>query len=60
MIPGEVIKSGVRSQDQLSLHLRLLHSPVIADRLPLEEAGTAHRRVEQAEVQGKLVLTPNP
>ena len=34
--------------------------PVIADRLPLEEAGTAHRRVEQAEVQGKLVLTPNP
>jgi NADPH:quinone reductase-like Zn-dependent oxidoreductase len=35
-------------------------NPVIADRLPLEEAVTAHRKLEQAEVQGKLVLTPNP
>ena len=34
--------------------------PVIADRLPLEEAVTAHRRLEQADVQGRLVLTPNP
>lgn len=34
--------------------------PVIADRLPLEEVVTAHRKLEQAEVQGKLVLTPNP
>lgn len=34
--------------------------PVIADRLPLEEVVIAHRRLEQAEVQGKLVLTPNP
>jgi len=34
--------------------------PVIADRLPLEEAGIAHRKLEQAEVQGRLVLTPNP
>jgi hypothetical protein len=33
---------------------------VIADRLALEEAVTAHRKLEQAEVQGKLVLTPNP
>jgi NADPH:quinone reductase-like Zn-dependent oxidoreductase len=33
--------------------------PVIADRLPLEEAVIAHRRLEQAQVQGKLVLTPN-
>jgi NADPH:quinone reductase-like Zn-dependent oxidoreductase len=33
--------------------------PVIADRLPLEEVVTAHRKLEQAEVQGKLVLTPN-
>jgi NADPH:quinone reductase-like Zn-dependent oxidoreductase len=33
--------------------------PVIAGRLPLEEAVTAHRRLEQAQVQGRLVLTPN-
>jgi len=34
--------------------------PVITDRLPLEKAVTAHRKLEQAQVQGKLVLTPNP
>jgi hypothetical protein len=34
--------------------------PAIAARLPLEEAVIAHRKLEQAEVQGKLVLTPNP
>jgi len=34
--------------------------PAITDRLPLEQAVTAHRRLEQAQVQGKLVLTPNP
>ena len=34
--------------------------PVIADRLPLEEAVTAHQKLEQAKVQGRLVLTPNP
>jgi NADPH:quinone reductase-like Zn-dependent oxidoreductase len=34
--------------------------PVIADRLPLEEVVIAHRRLEQAQVQGRLVLTPNP
>jgi NADPH:quinone reductase-like Zn-dependent oxidoreductase len=33
--------------------------PVIADRLPLEEATAAHQRLEQAGVQGRLVLTPN-
>ena len=33
--------------------------PVIAGRLPLDEAVTAHRRLEHAEVQGRLVLTPN-
>jgi NADPH:quinone reductase-like Zn-dependent oxidoreductase len=33
--------------------------PVIADRLPLEGAVTAHRKLEQTEVQGRLVLTPN-
>jgi NADPH:quinone reductase-like Zn-dependent oxidoreductase len=34
--------------------------PVIAKRLPLEDVVTAHQRVEHAEVQGKLVLIPNP
>jgi NADPH:quinone reductase-like Zn-dependent oxidoreductase len=34
--------------------------PAIAARLPLEEAVIAHRKLEQAKVQGKLVLTPNP
>jgi NADPH:quinone reductase-like Zn-dependent oxidoreductase len=34
--------------------------PVIAERLPLEEVVRAHRLVEQAEVQGKIVLIPNP
>jgi NADPH:quinone reductase-like Zn-dependent oxidoreductase len=33
--------------------------PVIAARLPLEEAGRAQQQVEQAAVQGKLVLIPN-
>lgn len=34
--------------------------PVIAARLPLEEVVHAHQQVEHAEVQGKLVLIPNP
>ena len=34
--------------------------PVIAGRLPLEDAVRAHQQVERAEVQGKLVLIPNP
>src|SRR5215813_14296432 len=34
--------------------------PVIADRVPLEQAATAHRKLEQAQVQGRLVLTPDP
>jgi NADPH:quinone reductase-like Zn-dependent oxidoreductase len=34
--------------------------PVIAARLPLEEVVRAHQQVEQAEVQGRLVLIPNP
>ena len=34
--------------------------PVIADRLPLEEVATAHRKLEHAGAQGRLVLTPNP
>jgi NADPH:quinone reductase-like Zn-dependent oxidoreductase len=33
--------------------------PVIAARLPLEEVVKAHQQVEQAQVQGKLVLIPN-
>ncbi|MGZ3665138.1 MAG: medium chain dehydrogenase/reductase family protein [Ktedonobacterales bacterium] len=34
--------------------------PVIAARLPLDEVVRAHQLVEHAEVQGKLVLIPNP
>lgn len=34
--------------------------PVIAARLPLEEVAKAHQQVEQATVQGKIVLIPNP
>ncbi len=34
--------------------------PVIAARLPLEDVIRAHEQVEHAEVQGKLVLIPNP
>jgi NADPH:quinone reductase len=34
--------------------------PVIAARLPLDEVVTAHKRVERADVQGKLILIPNP
>ncbi len=30
--------------------------PAVADRLPLEQAAEAHRRIEQADVQGKIVL----
>ena len=34
--------------------------PVIAARLPLDDVVRAHELVEHAEVQGKLVLIPNP
>ena len=34
--------------------------PVIAARLPLEDVVRAHQQVEAAEVQGKLILIPNP
>ena len=34
--------------------------PVIAERLPLDEVVRAHREVEHAEVEGKVVLIPNP
>jgi NADPH:quinone reductase-like Zn-dependent oxidoreductase len=34
--------------------------PVIAARLPLEEAGRAHEMLEAAQVEGKIVLIPNP
>jgi NADPH:quinone reductase-like Zn-dependent oxidoreductase len=51
-------------RDDLTALLDLLAAgklrPVIAARLPLEEAVRAHEQVEQAAVQGKLVLIPNP
>jgi NADPH:quinone reductase len=34
--------------------------PVITERLPLDEVVRAHREVEQAAVEGKVVLIPNP
>jgi NADPH:quinone reductase-like Zn-dependent oxidoreductase len=34
--------------------------PVTAARLPLEEVVTAHLKVEHADVQGRLILIPNP
>ena len=34
--------------------------PVIAARLPLDEAVRAHQQLERGEVQGRLVLIPNP
>lgn len=34
--------------------------PVIAARLPLDDVVKAHQLVEHADVQGKLVLIPNP
>jgi NADPH:quinone reductase-like Zn-dependent oxidoreductase len=34
--------------------------PVIAGRLPLKDAVKAHQQVEAADVQGKLILIPNP
>ena len=33
--------------------------PVIAEHLPLKDVVQAHRQVERAEVQGKIVLVPN-
>jgi NADPH:quinone reductase-like Zn-dependent oxidoreductase len=33
--------------------------PVIAARLPLEDAAEAHRRIERADVEGRIVLLPN-
>lgn len=32
--------------------------PVVAERLPLEQAADAHRRLEQRQVTGRLVLVP--
>lgn len=34
--------------------------PVIAERMPLEEVIRAHQQVENARVEGKIVLIPNP
>jgi NADPH:quinone reductase-like Zn-dependent oxidoreductase len=34
--------------------------PVIAARLPLEQVVTAHQKVERGDVQGRLILIPNP
>jgi NADPH:quinone reductase-like Zn-dependent oxidoreductase len=34
--------------------------PTVAARLPLDDAVKAHELLERAEVQGKLVLVPNP
>ena len=34
--------------------------PVIAARLPLEQVVTAHQKVERADVQGRLILIPDP
>ncbi len=51
-------------QEDLTTLLNLLAAgklhPVIAARLPLEEVVHAHQQVERAEVQGKLILIPNP
>jgi NADPH2:quinone reductase len=51
-------------QEDLTILLGLLAAgtlrPVIAARLPLEDAVRAHQQLERAEVQGKLVLIPNP
>lgn len=51
-------------QEDLRALLHLLAAgslhPVIAARLPLDEVVRAHQLVERAEVQGKLVLIPNP
>ena len=33
--------------------------PVIADRIPLEGVVEAHRRIERADVEGRLVILPN-
>ncbi|HEY4751878.1 MAG TPA: zinc-binding dehydrogenase, partial [Candidatus Limnocylindrales bacterium] len=33
--------------------------PVIAARIPLEGVADAHRRIERADVEGRLVLLPN-
>lgn len=51
-------------RDDLTLLLSLLAEgklhPVIAARLPLEDVVRAHEQVEHAQVQGKVVLIPNP
>ena len=33
--------------------------PVIAGRIPLEGVVEAHRRIERADVEGRLVILPN-
>lgn len=51
-------------REDLTALLALLETgsikPVVAGRLPLEDVASAHQRLERAEVQGKLVLLPNP
>ena len=36
----------------------VLQAPPIADRYPLEEAGTAYSLVESGEAQGRALLVP--
>jgi NADPH:quinone reductase len=51
-------------REDLTLLLNMLSAgklhPVIAARLPLEDVVRAHQQVERAEIEGKLVLIPNP
>src|SRR5262249_8663111 len=61
-IPGEVLKSGVRGQDQLSLHLCLLQFPVSGRRLFQRKAVCAHWLQpacgQQGEKAGEIVAVP--
>ncbi len=50
-------------REDLGMLLNLLSqgkiAPIIGKRLPLEEVATAHKLLENGQVQGKLVLLPN-
>ena len=45
-------------QDALALIADGSVRPIIADRLPLEAAAEAHRRLEEGSAAGKLLLVP--
>ncbi len=59
----EILGAYATTQDELETALRLTHdgalTPFVTEVLPLRDAAAAHHRLENREVAGRLVLSPD-